>query len=669
MHFKSIRVRLIVHISILTFILVLLLQAANLIILRKSFTKLISSAMETRLEDVHVQIRSRINENFSALETISNMPFVKDDTRPLEERAASLCSLIMADESNGYQAWAITDETGKAVLSSGIEIDLSSNPCYKEAMEGREVVSDPFVSKATGNLMVVYAMPYYNDKGKVAGVVTLGTDALHLSRSLKMLGLNENDRVFVIDREGTTVASTDLEAVRQGLNVFNGAKADSSLKGLAEAGKKMVRGMAGSCEPVHDGTRELIRYMPVEGTTWSVAVVQSKHEAYQALHKIAANGVAAFAVVTILSAAAGTFLAGSISRPIIRLVDGANRLAKGNVDVPVDVRGQDETAVLAEAFYGMIRNVRKQTDAINLMAQGDFTVSLPIRSDKDIINQAINQMVDNTNQVMSELRGVAEQVAGGAFQVSDGAHQVAFGSIQQSAAMERLSSVIGEIKDQAHSNMHLAASAIDGVNRAGELMKESIAAMQNTVEAMMDIESSSKQIAQVMKVIDKIAFQTNILALNAAVEAAHAGELGKGFAVVAGEVSNLAVKSAEAARETAQLIQKSLQTVSKGVEVAKKAGEEIRKAGAATADNALIIREIGEASRRQSLEIAEINRNIMQITEVVHANSAAAQESAAFADVLNAQSAMLDHIVDRFKLLDSQEEDDKVKWTISVFQS
>ncbi len=613
MHFKSIRVRLIVHISILTFILVLLLQAANLIILRKSFTKLISSAMETRLEDVHVQIRSRINENFSALEAISNMPFVKDDTQPLEERAASLCSLIMADESNGYQACAITDETGKAVLSSGIEIDLSSNPCYKEAMEGREVVSDPFVSKATGNLMVVYAMPYYNDKGKAAGVVTLGTDALHLSRSLKMLGLNENDRVFVIDREGTTVASTDLEAVRQGLNVFNGAKADSSLKGLAEAGKKMVRGMAGSCEPVHDGTRELIRYMPVEGTTWSVAVVQSKHEAYQALHKIAANGVAAFAVVTILSAAAGTFLAGSISRPIIRLVDGANRLAKGNVDVPVDVRGQDETAVLAEAFYGMIRNVRKQTDAINLMAQGDFTVSLPIRSDKDIINQAINQMVNNTNQVMSELRGVAEQVACGAFQVSDGAHQVAFGSIQQSAAMERLSSVIGEIKDQAHSNMHLAASAIDGVNRAGELMKESIAAMQDTVEAMMDIESSSKQIAQ--------------------------------------------------------LIQKSLQTVFKGVEVAKKAGEEIRKAGAATADNALIIREIGEASRRQSLEIAEINRNIMRITEVVHANSAAAQESAAFADVLNAQSAMLDHIVDRFKLRDSQEEDDKVKWTISVFQS
>lgn len=180
--------------------------------------------------------------------------------------------------------------------------------------------------------------------------------------------------------------------------------------------------------------------------------------------------------------------------------------------------------------------------------------------------------------------------------------------------------------------------------------KESMISMQSTAKAMTDIETSSKQIAKVIKVIDDIAFQTNLLALNAAVEAARAGQQGKGFAVVAEEVRSLAGKSAEAARETAQLIENSIQGVSRGVEVARRAVEEIETAGAITEGDGVIMQKICTASEQQHLEITEITQSIVEITEVVQTNSATAQESAASAEELSAQSARLNDIVDRFKL-------------------
>lgn len=650
MHFKSIRIKFIANIILVALISVLLIQTANLLLLQRSFSKLIPATMETSLLNAHEQIQIKLKENFSALEAISNMPMIKDTSLSLEERAASLSSFVEANEDKGYQACAITDITGRAVLSSGVKLDVSADSYYQEAAQGKKIVSDPFISRATGNLLTVYAVPYYDNAGNFAGVITLDTDALYLSRNFSVQSLGENIEVFAITQDGTTVVSTNLDMVQNQLNDFNEVKNDASLKGLVESEKKMIQGLSGKGEHVYHKIRELIHYMPVEGTSWSVAVTQPKNEAYQTVNAIKINGLIVLGIVTVLSIIAGTLLSKSISRPIVQLADAANSLARGDVDVNLLIKSQDETGVLAEAFHKMIQNVRKQAEAIKCIAQGDYTVSLPIRGSKDIVNREINQLVKNYNQLMGELRTVAEQVSCGASQVAGGAQLLASGSSQQSASMENLSITINEINAHADSNTKLATDAMNDANNAGRLVKESMISMQSTAKAMTDIETSSKQIAKVIKVIDDIAFQTNLLALNAAVEAARAGQQGKGFAVVAEEVRSLAGKSAEAARETAQLIENSIQGVSRGVEVARRAVEEIETAGAITEGDGVIMQKICTASEQQHLEITEITQSIVEITEVVQTNSATAQESAASAEELSAQSTRLNDIVDRFKL-------------------
>ncbi len=237
-HFKSIRIKFIANIILVALISVLLIQAANLLLLQRSFSKLVPATMETSLLNAHEQIQIKLKENFSALEAISNMPMIKDTSLSLEERAASLSSFVEANEDKGYQACAITDITGRAVLSSGVKLDVSADSYYQEAAQGKKIVSDPFISRATGNLLTVYAVPYYDNAGNFAGVITLDTDALYLSRNFSVQSLGENIEVFAITQDGTTVVSTNLDMVQNQLNDFNEVKNDASLKGLVESEKR-----------------------------------------------------------------------------------------------------------------------------------------------------------------------------------------------------------------------------------------------------------------------------------------------------------------------------------------------------------------------------------------------------------------------------------------------
>ena len=650
MPFKSIRTRLIVSICVLTLLCVLAMQVVNIGLLQNAFSSLVPSAMETSLQMAHMQIHAKLEANFAALEAIANMPFIRNTELSLQERAESLSGFIAEGEAGGYRVSAITDTTGRAVLSSGYEIDVSSDAYFTEAVTGKRVVSDPFHSVATGELIIVYAVPYYNNDGRVAGVITLDVDALHLSRGFEVLGLGESGVAFAIAQDGTTVVSTDLDTVTDQLNDFDELKTDPSLEGLVASERKMVQGEAGNSEHDYMGVRELIYYMPIADTTWAVAVTEARSEAYGVVNAITYTGVVVLVVVVLLSVVAGTLLARSIARPIVRLADAANGLARGDIDVSVGVDTRDETGVLAAAFRGMTENIRQQADVINSIAKGDYTVSIPVRSEADVMNKAINHMVDSNNDLMGEIRGAAEQVATGASQIADGSQTLATGSTEQAATMQQFSASISEVRVQAETNTELARATVEEVGEAGRMMEESIASMQEMTAAMNLIEQNSHEMAKVIKAIEDIAFQTNILALNAAVEAARAGQHGKGFAVVADEVRNLAGKSAEATKETTALIGTSVQNIARGVAIAGRTREGLVQVGIIAGNNATAMGRVSEASEQQGAAIREINSGIDQISSVVQANSATAEESAALAQELSAQSALLNRVVDRFKL-------------------
>lgn len=344
--------------------------------------------------------------------------------------------------------------------------------------------------------------------------------------------------------------------------------------------------------------------------------------------------------------------------PILTQVAG--NMALGNIAV-ADGRQVDrisdthnEIILLIRAFADMADGVKQQADILEQIAQGDYSVTIPVRSDSDVMNKALNKMIENMNKAMSAIDSAADQVSMGSDQVSCGAQVLASGSAQQAATVEELNASINEVAVQAEENMLNVKAAAEYVKQAGEGVSSSNQQMELLTESMTDIGAASSQIAGITKVIEDIAFQTNILALNAAIEAARAGAVGKGFAVVADEVRNLAGKSAEAARQTAELIEMSVRTVERGTEITSQAAELLQSVGVSAQSVTESIERVEYASAQQAGAIEQIKEGLSQVSAVVQTNAATAEENSATSEEMAAQAAMLRQEVRRFTLRDKR---------------
>jgi ABC-type transporter Mla subunit MlaD len=256
------------------------------------------------------------------------------------------------------------------------------------------------------------------------------------------------------------------------------------------------------------------------------------------------------------------------------------------------------------------------------------------------LTHIVTQLSAGSDQVFS----AATQVSGASQSLAQGATEQAAGLEETSSSLEEMSSMTKQNADNARQANTLAAEARKAANKGSEAMGR----MGNAID---DIQKSSDETAKIIKVIDEIAFQTNLLALNAAVEAARAGEAGKGFAVVAEEVRNLAMRSAEAAKNTSNLIEQSVNNSRNGVQICsevKKALDEIVGSIGKTTD---LVGEIAAASNEQAQGVDQINTAVSQMDKVTQQNAANAEESASASEELSAQAESMAQVVDELVTL------------------
>ncbi len=335
------------------------------------------------------------------------------------------------------------------------------------------------------------------------------------------------------------------------------------------------------------------------------------------------------------------FVIRTIRVSVAQLSSAAKDIAQGKVDVKMVKHNNDEFGELVDEYTKVINNIKYQADIVEEVANGNLTVQVAAKSADDLLGNSLKKLVEDNQHALSNINDAASQVTVGASQVADASQSLAQGSTEQASAIQQITASIDEIADKTRQNAEQANSAAELVVQAIADVKMGNRQMQDMMEAMKDINKSSESISKIIKVIDDIAFQTNILALNAAVEAARAGEAGKGFAVVAEEVRSLAAKSAAAAAETAELIEDSIVKVGAGSKIADDTAKALDVITDVVEKSEVIINGIAEASNYQTTAVVQIEQAITQVSQVVQTNSATSEECAAASEELSNQATRM----------------------------
>lgn len=417
-------------------------------------------------------------------------------------------------------------------------------------------------------------------------------------------------------------------------------------------------------ETVSDnGRNHIVTASPIIGTDWTAVVACDAKEFL---------GNAFIAVLVMIITTTISFVVGAlvISKFVKRIIVPLNAINGKILDMEqgklsgdaIEVHTGDELETLADAVNSMTaytNTIIKDIEAVSAKLAAEDLTAEPAADyigDYAPIKSALYGIINSTSDVIRQIGASSKLVSDGSSKMSDNSTTLSQAATEQAATVEELNASIVEISSNISANADSAGKAKVLADDCMKIVNEGNVKMTDMLHAMEEINETSSQIANIIKTIEDISFQTNILSLNASIEAARAGEAGKGFAVVAGEVGQLAGKTAEAAKNTTALIKTSLTAVENGTVMANETAKMLSKIVSETDDTAKVIDKIAAASQEQADSVKQILVGMDQISTSVQMTSGSSAECAASAEELSGQAKVLLDLVQRFKIADAASE-------------